>query len=75
LDYNAIILVFLFVFDGLVSTSVFATLLYVVLFVLAMLNVAPIRTPKLSGAWYYGITAYTLLLTLIYGWQLLQMEG
>ena len=75
LDYNAIIMVFLFVFDGLVSTSVFATILYIVLFVLAILNVAPIRTPKLSGAWYYGITAYTLLLTLIYGWQLLQVEG
>ncbi len=71
LDNNAIILALLFVFDGLVSTSIFATLLYVVLLTLAILNVAPIRTPKLSGAWYYGITAYTLLLTLIYGWRLL----
>jgi CDP-diacylglycerol--serine O-phosphatidyltransferase len=75
LDYNAIVLVFLFVFDGLGSTSVFTTLLYIVLVVMAILNVSPIRTPKLTGAWYYGITAYTLLFTLIYGWQLLQVQG
>jgi len=75
LDNNAIILAVLFVFDGLVSTPIFATLLYMVLLVLAILNVASIRTPKLSGAWYYGIIACTLILTLIYGWQLLQMKG
>lgn len=75
LDNNSIILVFLFVFDGLVSTSVFAILLYVVLVALAILNVAPIKTPKLSGGWYYILTVYTLLLTLIYGWQLLQTVG
>lgn len=75
LDYNAMVLVLLFVFDGLVSTSVFATLLYIVLLAMAILNVAPIRTPKLSGAWYYGIIACSILLTLIYGWQLLQSQG
>jgi CDP-diacylglycerol--serine O-phosphatidyltransferase len=75
LDNNAIILALLFVFDGLVSASVFAKLLYIVLLALAILNVAPIRTPKLSGAWYYGIIACTLILTLIYGWQLLQATG
>ncbi len=71
LDNNSIILALLFVFDGLVSTSFFASLLYIVLLALAILNVAPIRTPKLSDAWYYGLIACTLFLTLIYGWQLL----
>jgi CDP-diacylglycerol--serine O-phosphatidyltransferase len=71
LDYNAILLVFVFIFEGFVSTSVFAIFLYIVFVALAILNVAPIRTPKLGGAWYYGITAYALLLTLIYGWQLM----
>ncbi len=75
LDNNSIILALLFVFDGLLSSSVFAILLYIVLLALAILNVAPIRTPKLSGAWYYGITACTLSLTLIYGWQLLHATG
>ena len=71
IDNNGIILALLFVCDGLISTPAFTTLLYIVIVVLAILNVAPIRTRKLSGGWYYGITALTLLLTFIYGWQLL----
>ena len=75
LDNNSILLTLLFVFDGLISSSAFGTLLYVVLVALAILNVAPIRTPKLNGTWYYGITAYSLSLTLIYAWQLLHAAG
>lgn len=75
IDNNAIVLVTLFVFDGLISAPVFTTLLYIVILALAILNVAPIKTPKFEGAWYYGITAYTLALTLIYGWQLLHATG
>ena len=72
IDNNGIFLALLFVFHNLVSTSVFTTLLYLVILALAVLNVAPIRTPKLSVGWYYGIIAYTLALTLFYGWQLLR---
>jgi len=72
IDNNGIFLALLFVFHDLVSTSVFTTLLYLVILALAVLNVAPIRTPKLGVGWYYGITAYTLALTLFYGWQLLR---
>ena len=75
IDNNAIVLVTLFVFDGLISAPVFTTLLYIVILALAILNVAPIKTPKFEGAWYYGITAYTLALTLVYGWQLLHATG
>ena len=75
LDNNCIILAFLFIFDDLIGASVFATLLYIVLVALAILNVAPIRTPKFGGGWYYILTAYTLLLTLIYGWQLIHTVG
>jgi hypothetical protein len=32
--------------------------------------VAPIRTPKLEGVWYYVIIFYTLALTFIFGWRL-----
>lgn len=70
IDNNGILLVILFVFERLFTASVFATLLYIVIICLAVLNVAPIRTPKLSGNWYYGVTAATLVLTLVYGWQL-----
>ncbi len=71
LDNNVIILTFFFLFDGLVSTTVFSVALYILLMMLAALNVAPINTPKLTGRWYTVITVYTLVLSVIYGWQLL----
>jgi phosphatidylserine synthase len=70
IDNNGILLTLLFVFDGFISSSVFTPLLYIVVMGLAIANVAPIRTPKLDGGWYYGITVYTLVLTLVYGWRL-----
>jgi CDP-diacylglycerol--serine O-phosphatidyltransferase len=71
LDNNVIILVFLFLFDGLVSPAIFGSVLYVLLMALSILNVAPLKTPKFSGRWYYVITIYTLVLTLVYSWKLL----
>ncbi|MBW2185471.1 MAG: CDP-alcohol phosphatidyltransferase family protein [Deltaproteobacteria bacterium] len=71
LDNNVIILALLFLLDGLISPAIFCPLLYVVLMVLAALNVAPIKTPKFAGRWYYAITIYTIVLTLVYGWKLL----
>ena len=71
LDNNVIILVFLFLFESLFSPAAFGIILYTLLIALAALNVAPIKTPKFAGRWYYVITGYTLLLTLIYGWKLL----
>jgi phosphatidylserine synthase len=71
LDTNAFILVFLFLLEGLLSPSIFGLMLYALLMALAALNVAPIKTPKFAGRWYYVITGYTLLITLIYGWKLL----
>lgn len=70
LDNNVIILVFLFLFDGMVSPTVFGPVLYALLMALSALNVAPMKTPKFAGRWYYAITAYTLILTLLYGWML-----
>jgi CDP-diacylglycerol--serine O-phosphatidyltransferase len=71
LDNNVIILAFLFLFDGLVSSGTFASMLYGLLIVLSALNVAPIRTPKFAGRWYHAVTAYALALTFFYGWKLL----
>ncbi len=75
IDNNGIFLTLLFVFDGFISSLVFTPLLYIVVMGLAIVNVAPIRTPKLDGGWYYGITVYTLVLTLIYGWRLFYING
>lgn len=72
LDNNVILLVLLFAFQRAISTPIFAVLLYVVLMVLAALNLAPIRTPKFGGGWYYVLIAYALGMSALFGWQLLR---
>lgn len=75
LDNNVIILAFVFLFNGLVSQTVFAVFLYILFIGLAALNVAPIRTPKFSGRWYYILIVYSLALTVVFSWRLLHPSG
>ncbi len=75
IDNNAIILVFVFIFDGILEPSQFVYLLYGVILSIAFLNVAPIRTPKLSGGWYYVLIAYTIIFSLFYGEKLITLYG
>ena len=70
LDNNVIVLAALFVFEPVIGRTFFAIVLYVVLMVLAALNVASIETPKLGGRWYYAVLLYAILLSAVYGWQL-----
>ena len=73
IDNNGILLVLIFAINSFVSASSFTVLLYIAILTLAVLNVAPVRTPKLSsGGWYYAIVLYTLIITLLFGWQLLK---
>ena len=69
-DNNMIILALVFLFNGLISQTAFTIVLYVLIVALAFLNVAPVRTPKLAGRWYYALIVYTLVLTVIYMRQL-----
>ncbi len=73
LDNNNIILVLMFLFEGLLSEGVFALVLYAGSLGLAALNVSQIKTPKLSGnpVNVAILAAYTLGMTIIYGWKLL----
>jgi len=68
LDNNVIVLAFVFLFDGVFSQTTFSVMIYTVCMCMAALNVAPIRTPKLTGRWFYVLTVYALGLTSIYGW-------
>ncbi|MBW1769559.1 MAG: CDP-alcohol phosphatidyltransferase family protein [Deltaproteobacteria bacterium] len=68
LDNNVIILAFIFLFEGFFSQSVFSAILYTILMVLAVFNLAPVRTPKFAGRWFYVLAVYALGLTVIYGW-------
>ena len=68
-DNNAIILAFVFLFEGLIDQDSFTVILYVTLMTLAAMNVAPVRTPKLTGGWFYGLVVYVLVLTAVFGWR------
>lgn len=68
LDNNVLILAVVFLLDGLISPAVFSIVLYATLMILAGFNLSSIRTPKFAGRWFYILTAYVLLLTIIYGW-------
>ncbi len=74
LDNNVIILVFAFLLNGIISTTAFSIFLYILLMLLAALNVASIKTPKFAGRWYYALMLYTLAISAIYGRQLLHMQ-
>ena len=69
LDNNVIILVFMFIFSGLFSHTAFSILIYILLMLLAVLNVAPIKTPKFAGRWYYALIAYSVTTSVILVWQ------
>lgn len=73
LDNNSIAIVFLFLFHDLFETQVFSQYLFVVCISLAALNVAEIKTPKLSGnpSSVYGLAVYTVGTTGFYLWKLL----
>ncbi len=68
LDNNVIVLAFLFLFEGFFRQTVFSVVVYALLVVLLVFNLAPIRTPKFSGKWFYVLVGYTVVLTVIYGW-------
>ena len=68
LDNNIIILAFVFLFEGFINHTIFSIILYALLMVFLVLNLAPIRTPKFAGKWFYVLMVYTLVLTVIYGW-------
>jgi len=73
LDNNVIILIFVFLLNGVLSQTIFSVFLYALLMLLAAFNVASIKTPKFSGRWYYALMLYALIMTVIYGWQLLHI--
>lgn len=72
LDNNNIALVFIFLFESIVSAEIFSVILYSSGLGLAALNVSQIKTPKLSGnpINVYILAFYTLGMTGIYVWKL-----
>ena len=75
IDNNIIILVFVFLFNGLISHTAFSVFIYILLMLLAAFNVAPIKTPKFAGRWYYALIVYSIVMSVIYGWRLYMMAA
>ncbi|MDC1357149.1 CDP-alcohol phosphatidyltransferase family protein [Pseudomonadota bacterium] len=73
IDNNSIIFVFLFMFSEYFDRETFAIFLGASGLILAILNVSPIKTPKLSGNPINVIllAMYTLLITIFYSWFLI----
>ncbi len=73
LDNNSIILVFIFLFEGVFGGKLFSIILYASGLTLAALNVSQIKTPKLSGNQVnvYILAIYTLVITGVYTYKLI----
>ena len=69
LDNNVLLLGVVFLFSKVMSQGAFSIVLYIVLMLLAVLNVAPIKTPKLTGKWFYVLIGYTVLMSILFSWQ------
>jgi CDP-diacylglycerol--serine O-phosphatidyltransferase len=69
LDNNSLILVAIFLLEGVVSYGTFTIILYISGVYLAILNVSEIKTPKFSGnpRNVYLLAAYTLGMSVVYG--------
>ncbi|WP_135605388.1 phosphatidylcholine/phosphatidylserine synthase [Methanococcoides sp. NM1] len=68
LDNNVIILAFVFLFDSFFSQPIFLVVMYALFMIMAVFNLAPVRTPKFSGRWFSVLLVYVLVLTVIYSW-------
>ncbi|MBU4556489.1 MAG: CDP-alcohol phosphatidyltransferase family protein [Actinobacteria bacterium] len=75
LDNNVIILVAFFALRPVLDASVFLIALFGLLMLLATLNVAPIKTPKFGGNWYFAIVGYAVVMSALYAWQLITLTS
>ena len=66
LDNNVIILAFFFLLEGFFSHTVFSIILYVLLMIMLVFNLAPVKTPKFTGKWFYVLIAYTVIMTVFF---------
>ena len=68
LDNNTIIFAFVFLFEGLFTSTGFSIIIYILFMIMAGFNLAPVQTPKFAGKWFYALVFYTVGVTIIYGW-------
>lgn len=68
LDNNVLILAFVFLFESFFSHTTFSIIIYTLLIILSVLNLASIPTPKFGEKWIYALVTYVLVMTAVFGW-------
>ena len=68
LDNNVLILAFVFLFESFFSHTTFSIIIYTILMILSVLNLASIPTPKFGEKWIYALVTYVLVMTAVFGW-------
>jgi archaetidylserine synthase len=66
LDNNIIVLAVFFLSERFIDPSIFSSILYAGFMIMAVFNVAPIRTPKFSGKWFYVLIILTVAFSIVY---------
>jgi CDP-diacylglycerol--serine O-phosphatidyltransferase len=70
IDHNVIFVALVFLLEGVLEQTTFATVLYVAIVMIAVLSITPFRMPKAGGRWYYVFAVYVVSLTVVYGWRI-----
>jgi phosphatidylserine synthase len=70
IDNSPLAIAGVFLLYGFIDPDVFAAVLYVTVLVMAYLHVAPFRMGKLGGRWYYAVTSYVVILTVVYAFNI-----
>ena len=63
IDNTPIVVSAIFLLQGFLDHNAFVAVLYAAILMMALLHVAPFRTPKLGKMWNYIFTAYVVVMT------------
>lgn len=66
-DNNGLLVAFAFIFERHINQEEFSICLFVLLMIIACLNLSPIQIPKFSKKAIYGIAAFVLFITIYLG--------
>jgi CDP-diacylglycerol--serine O-phosphatidyltransferase len=66
LDNNVLLLSLIFPLERFLPRGTFSVILYALFMVLLALNLAPVRTYKFGGRWFYALLGYVIVMTALY---------
>ena len=66
IDNTPLVVSAVFLLYTFINHNIFSVVLYATILGMAFLHVAPFRMSKLGGRWNYAVTAYVVIMTVIY---------